>query len=972
MEQHLELIEKALLRGQWDTQIPESSHSSSGAAVTLSKMTVEGRFRDVLVSDTVRGVFQFQPLSDDYLDRPLQDYIDLSVTSSTAAAGKDQVEEELARLAIAVTCLHAFVQANWTGPELDIHPLEVLTAGNPDDASRSSSSSSSPSAWTEDILSSKAISELAYGGEPAYHLAKAPAFLRLAQLLMNLPYQHIASIHWWRLRVELVRQQILDEAVSVPEDYHALLSPLTASVAREPDLAGRLYLELGLLDHLLARDKSAAEYFVKAARSTGLEYELTGALGKRTKFQVTELSQLVLLAESRLDASSGEGEGGEALATSPTLSSEREHENENGQSERTKNTTNVPETMALNDDTLLEQTQFTSSHPAGPNSRLSHIDPSAQPPLHPLDQCILLSLCLNVRNTSPSHGLTAEQMSPYVARVIAHPRNWSVHTMALLLRSRLESTRTRTVERSALQLQALIDQMPTSDSAAPERLRYFHEFPLPSRWEMEKELAGRYLSIGVVKSALEIYERLEMWEEVVRCYGALERPDKGIAIVRDLLEGRKHEADAVISQGKASTSLSIRKTRDTAREAKLWCLLGDLDAPNAVAHYSRAWAVSGGTSGRAMRSLGGYHFARADFRAAITSLRRAVRINPLLTRSWFILGCACMRVEEWEEAKEAFARCVAIDEEDGESWNNLASMYLRIGYDPRKQRKREVDEEEEEEATASPSTQTTNNNDEVEGSQQPAASSQTPAIPFENKLLAFRALKQGLRCSYENWRMWYNYMVVAMDVGELQEACRALGRVVEQTGDRDRAGAQVVDEDVLDRLVDAVTRAPAKADDTSAGVDDGAGAGAGVGVVQNPNEGHGLYKNVLNLFERTLLPRLSSPRIFRAYARLMSWQSRWEETIKAYLDAYRCSVAGAGGGTMGNGSGGMDGDAEKWREAVVEVEEVVDVLRNFGPRVGGGYKWKLQARSIVRTFMGRTREFEDEPEWERLKELLDD
>jgi len=49
----------------------------------------------------------------------------------------------------------------------------------------------------------------------------------------------------------------------------------------------------------------------------------------------------------------------------------------------------------------------------------------------------------------------------------------------------------------------------------------------------------------------------------------------------------------------------------------------------------------------------------------------------------------------------------------------------------------------------------------------------------------------------------------------------------------------------------------------------------------------------------------------------------------------------------------------------------VDVLSNFGPRVEG-YKWKVQARSIVRTFMGRTRDFEDESEWFRLTKLQDE
>jgi hypothetical protein len=31
------------------------------------------------------------------------------------------------------------------------------------------------------------------------------------------------------------------------------------------------------------------------------------------------------------------------------------------------------------------------------------------------------------------------------------------------------------------------------------------------------------------------------------------------------------------------------------------------------------------------------------------------------------------------EARDAFGRCVMLDEEDSESWNNLASVYLRLG-----------------------------------------------------------------------------------------------------------------------------------------------------------------------------------------------------------------------------------------------------------------------------------------------------
>jgi hypothetical protein len=213
-------------------------------------------------------------------------------------------------------------------------------------------------------------------------------------------------------------------------------------------------------------------------------------------------------------------------------------------------------------------------------------------------------------------------------------------------------------------------------------------------------------------------------------------------------------------------------------------------------------------------------------------------------------------------------------------------------------------------------------------------------------MLAFRALRQGLKFSYENWRMWANYMVVAVDVGELAEAARAVSRVVEERAEKDDAGC--VDEEVLERLVDAVTRVPA---DQPA--DDAAG--------RSPNEGHGLLPRVLDLFERTLLPRVSSPRIFRAYARLLTWQGRWADALKTHLDAYRGGLAGQM----------IKGETAKWSEAVEEVGEVVDVLRNFGPRTEGS-RWLFQARSIVRTFMGKTKDFEDEPEWERLIALQEE
>ncbi|KAI0301519.1 TPR-like protein [Multifurca ochricompacta] len=920
-----EQIQRSLITGQWREQAGVPSQS---VIALLGKQVLDGDFKEVLRSPLVRELLTLRSDIPKDLSLPIKSWFEFSVPS----AGGDY-KQELVRLLTAVACLHAFLQVNWTGPDLDIDPLSLLDLPAP--AATSASKKGDDPLINEETLQQKAVAELACAGEPAYHLAQASFLFRLSQILLDREYEHLRSVAWWKVRAWMVHEQLLGEPVAVPRDVLELLGePLAETYADEPDLVGLLWLERGLLEHYQTNDRAALEYFVRAARATGLQYELTGALGRRTKFQQTDLTQLVLLAESRErgrdeDIRKGEGNrngnrgagvntGKDTATTALEVTSSLD--------ELAKK---LPETLALNDDTLLEQTEFTSSNPAAPGSRLSHLDPSKQPALHPIDQSILLSLCLNVRNTSPAHGLTTEQMAPYVGRVISHPENWSVHTVALLLRSRLEAHRTRTVERSTLQLQALVDQMPTADSALADRLRLLHALPLPSKWELERELALRFLSIGVVKSALAIFERLEMWEEAVRCWQAIEQRERALAVVRDLLEGRRAEAEAVLARGKASATGTRRAAFDAAREAKLWCLLGELEPERAREHFERAWKVSRETSGRAMRSLGGYYFERKEYAEAARCLRRAVAINPLLVRSWFILGCACVREEDWEGAREAFTRCVTIDDEDAESWNNLASVYLRMNYVPGRT----------ETQNESPS------HDENEG--QPSLKvDQAAAIPFENKMLAFRALKQGLKFHYENWRMWMNYTIVSMNVGEFSETCRALGRVVEERAAK--VGPESVDEDVLDRLVDAATRQPLDEPENN---------------VHSSNEGQGLLRRVEDLFVRIILPRVSSPRIFRARARLLVSQGRLSEALEAYLEGYRS-------GTAGQMQAG-ETDLGRWRDGVREVEDICGVLVNYGPKVEGS-KWKLQARSIVRTFMGRTRDFQDEPEWSRLMDLVDD
>ncbi|OCF44185.1 TPR repeat-containing protein [Kwoniella heveanensis CBS 569] len=929
-------LEWAIYRGV----APKSSTTSTSTSTSTSRVEelatqlAEADFKSILLSAEAKAIFASSPLLLEGLN------VSPSFVAQSGDSASESTTSPVIRLIVAIALLHSFAQVNWTGPDLTFSPLDILPTA------------SATSTSTEE-LNNASVPLLTLQGEPAYHLASQPVLLLLARrlslsLLSSSPDSSSSSsspslssslktLPLWLLRLHLVHIALLDEPVSLQENVFQSIEKLLAdvNVAQDQDLVATIHLERGLLHHALGQDKQANQEFLTASKASGLEFELTGALGKRTKYQIAAHSQLVLLAESR----KREGDG-EDTAAATGQGGEGEEEN-NGKGAA------LPETLALNDDTLLEETEFTKvtrdDSASASTSRLSHIDPANQPALHPLDQSLLLSLCLSQHNNSPSSGLTGQQMMPFLVRVISHPRNWSVHTTGLLLRSRLESTRSRTVERSTLQLLALIEQMPTSDSSTTERLKYFHQLPLPSKWEMERELAKRYLSLGVTRSALEIFTRLEMWEDAVMCLQRMDRESEAETIVRDLLEGKKTESDVVSTLNKASLSEQRKNKLTAAREAKLWCLLGDLALNSeqatkdpagarqaAIEHYEKAWQVSKHTSSRAMRSLGTIRVGLQQYEEAIICLKNALEINPLYSRAWFTLGVCLVRLERWNEAKDAFRRQVGVEDDDGEGWNNLAAVYLRLGEEG------------------------------LPKGEQP------PPVTFENKLLAYRALRQGLKHSYNNWRMWQNYMIISIDVGELSEAARAMTRVVEELATKDPILA--VDPDVLDKLVDSVTR------------DDYSLLEQGEVVPTSSNEGFGLLPIVERLFDHTILPRISdSPRVWRAHARLLRWKEDWAGAQEDYLRAYRCSVVS---------DERVERDLEKWREAVQEIEDLVAVLSQLGPKAKAQEEakqkdgeepkkkkgdWKFQARGLVRTFMGRTREsFEQEKDWERLQDLLDE
>lgn len=499
-----------------------------------------------------------------------------------------------------VACLQAFVQNSFTGPSItrEIQERWPIIKESTNDA----------------------LAALAIDGEEVYQLTSLPLLLLIAKLILIDNKHNLSDLDasWWAFRCALVHQKLLDHFSSTLQSFiNKAIAETNANLPSLEDnraLHACFHLECGLVNHYYTNDAKSRQYFSEAQLCNQFKWNVTGALGKRTKYQSFDVSQLMIVAISHINADDEIG--------SPKL---------------------LPKNPNLNDDTLLEKIAFTQ-------------EPKQQN-LNAVDQCILLAFCLNVRNTNAADGLTAEQMMPFVQRVLENPNNWMIHTMALLLRSRLESGKSRTVERSCLQLQALVDQFDCNDSEASERMMYFYLIEMPTKWDIEvffllsqRELGKRFVSLGVIRSALEIFTRLEMWEDVISCHQMLDQPKKAELIILNLLKTYPHSA-------------------------KFTCLLGDVRHDPSL--YQVAWDLSGGRFARAMRSLGAEKFRCSEWQASIDCYSKALLINPLFENSWFTMGCAALKIDQLDTAVDAFARVTSIDPDNGEAWSNQASVFIR-------------------------------------------------------------------------------------------------------------------------------------------------------------------------------------------------------------------------------------------------------------------------------------------------------
>lgn len=444
---------------------------------------------------------------------------------------------------------------------------------------------------------------------------KTPELLYLSKILFsNEKLQNsFKTAAWWLFRANLLHQIVLDEAsATLFKETEDLVERISSSDILDDDYLKTLFHVEVVQFYLYHRRIQSLEKHVEIAqRAAKLNMRLVGMLGKRTKYQQDEKAQLLLKVTVDKD-------------NFPFRKCE-----------------DLPTALELNDDLRLERIEYSQDEEI--------IELGA------LEEAVVLAKYFQIQRSQPKDKLADEEVLPYLNNVIENSRNWPLRMSSLCQRCVLESNHKRTVERSMSQTEYLIDQINSSKPLVSHRMDIFFASGMKPIWEVKEILADLMMNLGMIKSALELFLQLQLWESVIVCYTILEL---------------RHKAAEIIQQ-----------EIDKKPTVKLWCLLGD--ATQDTQCYETAWKLSGERSSRAQRHWGLFYFSKQNYAEAVPHLKLSVELNNIQENIWIRLGFAALQIEDWKLAATAYRHYCALEQTNFEAWNNLAKAYVKLGDKPR-------------------------------------------------------------------------------------------------------------------------------------------------------------------------------------------------------------------------------------------------------------------------------------------------
>merc|ERR1711936_87271 len=624
-----------------------------------SELFTEAKYQDYLQCQPIQAtMLEWQVTKGEQQAKDLENIIGkLLVSASPAVVTRVQ--------RIGVAALQTFLSINWLGDKLGVELAQLLPF----------TSSLNIPLFVDHVL--------VEDGEGHVPNVSLPILLVCAKIILvrlRSHFSHLFSQRFWSLRCCSLEAKVLEERSDLlHRETQALVDETISMSWNGEDMLHSLFLlEAAAHQVHYYKVKEAEQLVNEAADLAGFNLAESGALGKRTKYQEKDVAQFTLELNLKVEDNKTE-EVDRAL---------------------------LVRDVRLEDDLRLDKIAFKEDRP----------DRTAS--LNALQQAVLASMFgLKLRSLPTMDALTQEEIAPYLAPLLEHPRAWALHASALLARSQLESNAGRTVERALAQVESVVENLRLQDCFQPARLAFVHVSHLPPVWEVERLLGKMMVGLGQVKSALDIYLKLELWEEVIACYTHLQL---------------RHKAAEIIQ-----ARLAVEET------PRLWCLLGD--ATDDLDCYYKALELSKDKSARAYRSIGFHYYAHKDYATCVQYFEKSLERSSFQPITVLRLAYAAMELENWELGAKSYRSYCAMEQDSFEAWNNLARCYVDL-----KQKER-----------------------------------------------AWKVLQEAVRCDFENWKIWDNMMVIAVDIGVFDDTIRAYNRIIDLKKTH-------VDKDVLGILVKAV------------------------------------------------------------------------------------------------------------------------------------------------------------------------
>lgn len=270
--------------------------------------------------------------------------------------------------------------------------------------------------------------------------------------------------------------------------------------------------------------------------------------------------------------------------------------------------------------------------------------------LNVYEHILVLGLIRHTQKTNPLDDFQREQTLAYLHQTLSLFHNWSVVAQTLIVRSLTEFPFLKKRERSLLQLHQIAEDWNVGKEDTYPRMKYLFPLNYPSFIEFQTTIIEKYLGMGLVMTACQIYEQLKMYEECVECYYAAKHFDKSKELAETLLKDKP--------------------------TPKLYCILGDIHRDPEM--YTKAWELSGGKYSRAQRSLGKYYYNLKQYDKAAAHLKLAVAANEYHIDSWNLLGFINMTTNKPNEAITCYSKVVQIDSSQSFCWANMANLFLAV------------------------------------------------------------------------------------------------------------------------------------------------------------------------------------------------------------------------------------------------------------------------------------------------------